>query len=51
MEVTQVYICKVLRCDLGMSYKRIQKVPQLGNTPRCLLLRQMYAKFMITTLE
>ena len=43
-------ISKVMSCDMGLAFKRIQKVPLLGNTARCLLLRQMYAKFMLKLL-
>ena len=41
------YICQVLRKDLGARYTRVQKIPYLGNTTRCLLLRQRYAIFML----
>ena len=41
------YVSQVLRHDIGARYTRIQKVPYLGNSVRCLLLRQQYAKFML----
>ena len=47
LDVKPDYVRKVLRADLNQRYRRIKKVPFLGNTVRCLILRQMYAKFMI----
>ena len=41
------YIRKVLHHDLGARYARIRKIPALANKPRCLMLRQHYARFML----
>ena len=41
------YIASVLRNDIGARYKPIRKVPYLGNSIRCLQLRQFYSKFML----
>ena len=51
IEVSCQYVCKVLRHDIGAKYKRVKRIPFLGNSPRCLLLRQHYAKFMMSQLE
>ena len=37
--VSQEYVRQVLRCDIGAKYARIKKIPFLGNSDRCLLLR------------
>ena len=42
---------QVLRHDLGAKYKKIKKIPYLGNSDRCLLLRQHYARFMLAQLS
>ena len=34
-----------------MSYRRARKVPIQGNSERCLVLRQQYAKVMLEQLE
>ena len=39
MQIKKHYVCQVLRHDIGARYKRVRKVPFLGNTARCLLLR------------
>ena len=36
--VSREYVCQVLRHDIGAKFKKIRKVPYLGNTSRCLLL-------------
>ena len=50
LNVTRQYVSAVLSDDIGARYKRIRKVPWLGNTIRCLLLRQSYAKFILEQL-
>ena len=50
LEVKTQYVRAVLRNDLGARYARIKKVPSLANTGRCLLLRQHYAKFILSKL-
>ena len=45
------YICSVLQKDIGARFKRIRKIPFLGNSPRCLILRRYYAKFMLKQLS
>ena len=47
VRVSDGYVRSVLRYDLGARYKRIKKIPYLGNSDRCLLLRQHYARFML----
>ena len=40
----------VLREDIGARYKCIRRIPFRGNSARCLILRQRYAKFMLDLL-
>ena len=49
--VSNQYVCKVLRHDVGAKFKRVRKVPYLGNSLRSLILRQSYAKFMLEQLR
>ena len=51
MKVTNSYVSKVLRNNLGMTYKKIKPVPFNGNSERCLVLRQLYAKKMLHLLS
>ena len=51
IKVSLTYVCNVLRHDIGAKYARVKKIPFLGNTTRCMLLRQHYAKFMLQQLE
>ena len=37
--VSLEYVRSVLRNDIGAKYARIKKIPFLGNSDRCLLLR------------
>ena len=48
--VSNQYVCQVLRHDIGARFKLIRKIPYLGNHNRCLMLRQLYAKFMLRKL-
>ena len=41
----------MLRHDLGAKFARIKKIPFHGNSDRCLLLRQHYARFMLAQLS
>ena len=50
LEMSKQYIFQVLRHDVGAKYKRIRKIPFLGNTLRCFVLRQHYGIFMINQL-
>ena len=34
----------MLRTDFGMRYKKVKRTPFHGNSERCLLLRQLFAK-------
>ena len=40
----------MLRHDLGARYKRLRKVPYLGNADRCLILRAHFSKFLLNHL-
>ena len=48
--VSNQYVCSVLRSDIGARFKLIKKIPYLANHDRCLMLRQLYAKFMLRKL-
>ena len=39
IKVSKTYVCGVLRHDIGAKYARVKKIPFLGNSTRCLLLR------------
>ena len=39
VSVSCQYVSQVMRKDMGARYTRIQKIPYLGNSVRCLLLR------------
>ena len=39
VNVSLEYVRKVLRNDIGAKYAKIKKIPYLGNSDRCLLLR------------
>lgn len=41
----------MLRDNLGMRYKKIKKIPFQGNSGRCLVLRQLYAKQLLGILN
>ena len=51
VEVGLHTICSVLRNDFSMRHRKVKKVPWLGNTERCLVTRQLYAKKMLSLLE
>ena len=48
--VTNSYVCSVLRADMGLRYRPVKLVNSLANTSRCLILRQKYAMFMLDLL-
>ena len=39
IDVSLSYVCSVLRHDLGVTYRCFKRIPFLGNSPRCLMLR------------
>ena len=43
ISVSDKYVSAVLRNDLGARYKRIKRIPFMGNSVRCQVLRQKYA--------
>ena len=47
IKVSRQYVSSVLRHDIGARYKRLRKVPFLGNTDRCLILRAHFSKFLL----
>ena len=50
IEVNIRYVCAVLHHDVRARYKKVKKIPPLGNTSRCLQLRQRYAEFLLNRL-
>ena len=39
LDVTAAAICKRLRKDLGLGYKKVSSIPVQANSERCLVLR------------
>ena len=50
MEVTLLEIQKVMKEDLGMTYRKVLPIPIHGNSSKNLVLRQQFAKRMIQLL-
>ena len=42
---------KVIKQNMGLTYRRVRKVPVQANSERCLVLRQQYALAMLPMLE
>ena len=51
MEPSLRLICGTMKNELGMTFRKVSKVPKTGNTERCLVLRQQYALRMLPLLE
>ena len=49
--MTAAAICKRLRKQLGLGYKKVSSIPVQANSERCLVLRQQYALKMIELLS
>ena len=47
MALSRRELSQVLHADLGLSYRRVIKVPIQANSDRCLVLRQQYALVML----
>jgi hypothetical protein len=47
VEVSLDLIKVVFKKDLSLSFRRIKKIPCLGNSERCLVMRNLYARKMI----
>ena len=43
-EVTQKFVAHVFRRDLGLRYKRVQRIAYNANTDKSIILRAMFAK-------
>ena len=39
IKVSQTYVQGVLKHDIGAKYARVKRIPFLGNSTRCMLLR------------
>ena len=51
MELPRPQICKFMRGQLGLGYRKASGVPVQSNSERCLVLRQQYALRMIQLLQ
>ena len=50
-EVTRPAVCKVLKEELGLRYRKIKKIPLQANSQRCKVLRQQYALSLLSMLD
>ncbi len=50
VDVSVSKIRVTMKKELGLGYRRVQKVPIQGNSERCLVLRQQYALKMLPLL-
>ena len=50
IQVSNQFISDILRNYLGAGFILIKKIPFHGNSARCLVLRQLYAQFMLQQL-
>ena len=41
----------VMKDHMGLAYRMSRKIPALGNSERCLVLRQQYAMVMLELLK
>ena len=51
VKVGKEFVCKTLREQLGLRYRRIKKVAFAGNIDRSLVLRRLYAEEMLALLQ
>ena len=51
VEISLPKIKLTMKKELGLGYRRVQKVPIQGNSERCLVLRQQYALKMLPLLK
>ena len=47
MIASQTHVCRLMRAELGLSYKRVRVVDHRTNSLRAIRLRQLYAMKMI----
>ena len=50
-EVTNWYVRKVFRKELGLKYKKVKKISYAGNSEKSLVLRQQFAIRMFALLR
>ena len=41
----------VMKNDFGLRYRKVKQIPWRGNSERCLVTRQLYAKKMLSLLD
>jgi hypothetical protein len=51
LELTKQQICKIMRKEFRLGYRRVGGIPVQANSERCLVLRQQYALRMVGVLE
>jgi len=51
VELSTNAVQKVMKQSMGLSYRRVRKVPVQANSERCLVLRQQYAMVMLSMLD
>ena len=51
LEVTDRLVCKVMRKEMRLGYRKAKTQPIISNSERCLVLRQQYAMKMVPLLE
>ena len=50
-KVSDSFVSNVLKHILEMRYRKVKRIPFQGNSDRCMILRQQYAKFMLELLD
>ena len=50
MELSTEAVRQVFKQSMGLSFRRVKKVPIQANMDRCLVLRQQYALAMLSVL-
>ena len=43
LQLKPAQICKIMRKELGLGYRKVSNIPVQANSERCLVLRQQYA--------
>ena len=51
LEMSRPQVCRILRKEYRLGYKKVSPVPVQANSERCLVLRQQYALRVIDQLE
>ena len=51
LELTKPQICRTMRKEFRLGYRKVGGIPVQANSERCLVLRQQYALRMVGVLE